>query len=250
MFEVTREQVEKALVAVGIQVGDSLLVHSAVQYLGRPTGGVGIYLDAILAVISPGGTLAVPTFNFAFARGEAYDPLATPSQGMGAFSEYVRKHSLARRTPHPMQSLAVLGYYAGDLASRDTPSAFDPHSAFARMLELDFKALLLGADVNAISMLHYCEQRANVPYRYWKEFTGPVRTPDGWDTRTYRMFVRDLEIDARLSLVPVQQYLEARGQWSSVPLSYGRVSACYLRDFVSAVDHFLCTDPWSLVTNH
>jgi len=250
MFEVTREQVEKALVAVGIQVGDSLLVHSAVQYLGWPACGVGMYVDAILSVISPGGTLAVPTFNFAFARGEDYDPQVTPSQGMGAFSEYVRKHSLARRTAHPMQSLAVLGYYARDLASRDTPSAFDPGSAFERMLELDFKALLLGADVNAISMLHYCEQRANVPYRYWKEFTGRVRIPGGWETRTYRMFVRNMEIDARLSLVSVQQHLEALGQWSSVPFSYGQVSACCLIDFVSAVDYFLSIDPWSLVTNH
>jgi len=250
MLEVTQEQVEQALVAAGIQVGDGLLVHSAVQYLGRPAGGVGMYLDAILAVIGLDGTLAVPAFNFAFARGETYDPQTTPSQGMGIFSEYVRQLPEAQRTSHPMQSLAVLGCYAGDLVSRDTPSAFDPHSAFERMLDLDFRAVLLGADVNAISMLHYCEQRANVSYRYWKDFTGQVRTPDGWESRTYRMFVRDMEIDPRLSLTPVQQLLETRGQWRQIPLNYGAVAACRLVDFVSAVDYFLVNDPWSLVTNH
>jgi aminoglycoside N3'-acetyltransferase len=46
------------------------------------------------------------------------------------------------------------------------------------MLELDFKILLLGADVQAISLLHWVEQRLQVPYRYWKVFRGPVRTGD------------------------------------------------------------------------
>ena len=128
---------------------------------------------------------------------------------MGVFSEFIRQVLPgARRTPHPMQSLAVLGHYATDLTNRDTLSAFDPGSAFERMLELDFKLLLLGADARAVSMFHYCEQRAKVPYRYWKDFTGEVITSTGWQTRTYRMFVRDLEIKPQLTLDPVVEDLE------------------------------------------
>ena len=285
MKTVTRTQVVEALKQVGVQEGDGLLVHSAIQFLGKPAGGVGMYYEALGDVLelatgeerpatgdqglatsdkkpryrhlqpatlnlkTVSGTLAVPAFNFAFARGEPYDPQATPSQGMGAFSEYVRQLPQARRTPHPMQSLAVAGRHAADLAGRDTPSAFDPGSTFERMLALDFKLLLLGADVQAVSMLHYSEQRANVPYRFWKDFTGQVRTGQGWETRTYRMFVRDLEMDARLDLHPVQELLQSRQQWSSLPLNYGRLCLCRLSDFVAAVDEFLETDPWSLVTN-
>ncbi len=120
------------------------------------------------------GTLVVPTFNFSFARGESYDPKVTPCEGMGAFSEYIRQHPKALRTPHPMQSLAIIGHSAEDLSGRDTASAFDPGSAFERMLELDFRLLLLGADIQAVSMVHYSEQRAAVPYRYWKDFTGKI----------------------------------------------------------------------------
>jgi aminoglycoside N3'-acetyltransferase len=264
------------LKALGLQLGDGLLVHSAVQFLGKPIGGVGMYLEALSSLLENGewrmesgersklndqsrlstlysqlssGTLAVPTFNFAFARGEPYDPLNTPSQGMGAFSEFVRQLPQARRTAHPMQSLAVIGRYADDLARRDTLSAFDPGSAFERLLELDFKLLLLGADVQAVSMVHYSEQRFGVPYRYWKDFTGQVKTPDGWQRRTYRMFVRDLAIDPQLDLHPIQALLQQRGQWRSVPINYGQVAACRLVDFVAAADELLYRDVWCLVAH-
>ena len=131
-----------------------MLTHSAIQFLGRPKGGLDIYLQAILEVIGDQGTLAVPTFNFGFARGERYDPEQTPSQGMGVFSEHVRQLPDARRTTHPMQSLAVIGRYTDELVACNTPSAFERGSAFERMLELDFKLLLLGADISASSIFH------------------------------------------------------------------------------------------------
>lgn len=268
MRETTKEQVVNALVALGVGPGDGLLVHSAIQFLGRPIGGVTMYFDALCDVVginapssttrdshpsssSPTslGTLVVPTFNFSFAHGEPYDPLTTPSVGMGAFSEYIRLLPDSRRTLHPMQSLAVVGRFADDLAERDTLSAFDPGSAFEHILKLDFKLLLLGADVQAVSMLHYSEQRAHVPYRYWKDFTGQVHTPAGWETRTYRMYVRDLKIDPHIELFPVQELMQTRGYWNSVPLNYGQISLCGLDDFVETLDEFLAEDPWSLVSN-
>ena len=249
MREVNRAEIIEALEVAGVRGGDGLLVHSAIQFLGRPVDGEVTYLNALKAVLGPLGTIAVPTFNFAFATGEPYDPVETPSEGMGVFSEYVRQQPEARRTTHPMQSLAVVGYRADDIVSQDTPSAFDTGSSFELLLEFDFKILLLGAEINAVSLLHYSEQRVEVPYRYWKNFIGEVKTKTDWQARTYRMFVRDLDIDPRIDLKPVQALLQERDQWLSVPLNYGFISQCRALDFVAAVDHFLSTDPWSLVTN-
>ena len=247
--KLTQLELEAALRRVGVQPGDGLLVHSALQFLGRPEGGVAIYLAALLNVLGPSGTIAVPTFNFAFTRGEEYDPAATPSEGMGVLSELVRSHPQARRTSHPMQSLAVLGAQAEALAALDTPSAFDDGSAFDRMLALDFKLLLFGADIQAASIVHYSEQRAAVPYRYWKQFTGRVREDGDWEQRSYRMFVRDLQADPQLDLAPVQAQLEAKGQWHSERLNYGALSLCSLQDFVAAADALLAEDKWALVGN-
>jgi len=269
MLEVTLSALIDTLRGLGVEAGDGLLVHSAVQFLGRPRGGMEMYYHGLRSVLNGHdstssqvnkndsmsitpieGTIVVPTFNFDFCSGKRYDPKSTPAVGMGAFSEYIRGLPATRRTKHPMQSIAVVGKDAEDLANRDTLSAFDPGSTFERMLELDYKLLLLGADIQAVSMLHYSEERAAVPYRYWKDFSGEVRTSDGWRTQTYRMYVRDLEIDPQIELFPVQKLLEAAGQWRSLPINYGQVSLCRLTDFVSAVDYFLAKDPWSLVTNH
>jgi len=249
MYQVNKQQLVDILKKLGVQPGDGLLIHSAIQFLGRPTEGIGIFLEAIKDTIGPQGTIVVPTFNFGFAHGEHYDPQKTPSKDMGAFSEYVRQRPEALRTSHPMQSIAIIGRYAADLAGRDTAGAFDPGSAFERMLELGFKLLLLGADARAISMFHYSERLANVPYRYWKDFSGEVRTPDGWQTHTYTMFVRDLDMNPQLTLEPVVEYMKNRNEWHSLPLNYGWVTVCTLQDFVSAANRFLADDPWSLVTN-
>ena len=249
MLEVGENQVILALKRLGVQAGDGLLVHSAVQFLGRPTGGIGMYLDALRAVIGPQGTLAVPAFNFDFASGKPFNLKETPAKGMGTFSEYVRQQSHAQRTSHPLQSLALIGASAAELAKRDTPSAFDTGSAFEGLLKLDFKLLLLGADIQAVSMIHYSEQRLAVPYRYWKDFTGRVYNGQDWETRTYRMYARDLEVNARLDLRSVQALMESRGQWAAEQLNYGWVSLFRLVNFVSAADHLLTGDPWALVGN-
>jgi len=244
-----RDELYRALVAVGIKSGDGLLIHSALQFLGRPESGIQMYLDVIQQAVGVNGTLAVPTFTFAFARGHEFDPKKTPSEGMGIFSEFARRKPDARRTWHPMQSLAFIGAQAENLARRDTPSAFDDGSAFAQMLKLDFKLLLLGAEVQAASIVHYSEQRGHVPYRQWKEFTGNVKVGDIWEERTYRMFVRDLALDPQLNLEPVRQSLAAKGQWNSHKLNYGQIACCRLADFVVATDGLLAADSWALVFN-
>ena len=71
----------------------------------------------------------------------------------------------------------------------------------------------------------------------------------GWQARTYRMFVRDMGIDPKIELYPVQDVLQERGLWSSVKPNYGHISVCRLVDFVAVVDEFLAGDPWSLVTH-
>lgn len=247
MKEVTLEQVVDSLKAVGIGRGDGVLVHSAIQYFGRPVGGVQMYWKAFEAVLGPEGTLAVPTFNFGFARGEPFDARHTPSERMGLLAEYIRCLPNARRSPHPLQSLAVVGRWAADIAGRDTPSAFDPGSGFERMLELDFLMVLLGASIQVASIVHYSEQKAQVPYRYWKTFQGTV-VRDGVAVATeYRMFARDLALDPQNDFRPVQSWLEGRGLWRQARLNYGHVAACRLRDVVAAADDLLAHNPWALV---
>ena len=144
--------------------------------------------------------MAVPAFNFAFARGEPFDPQSHPIARVWAPSPSTcASCPEARRTPHPLQSLAVVGRYAADLAGRDTLSAFDPGSAFERMLELDFKLLLLGAEHPGclhVPLLRTA-RRSALPLleRFHRAGT---HTVTAGRPRTYRMFVRDLQLDPQI----------------------------------------------------
>jgi aminoglycoside N3'-acetyltransferase len=263
MREVTTRQLTGLLRQLGLQAGTGVMVHTALQFLGRPQAGLFTYLQALCQVLNipvPSlgipvdhdlaiGTLVVPTFNFAFARGQAYDRQHTPAEGMGVFSEYLRQLPEARRTAHPLQSLAAIGLQADELAWLDTPGAFDDGSAFERLLTEDYTLLLLGADIQAVSLLHYSEQRAQVPYRDWKSFTGLLIDEGTTAQATYRMYARDLELDPRLEIYPIQDLLQPRGCWRAAALNYGQVIAFQARDFVQAADELLAQDPWCFVTN-
>lgn len=247
MQDVTLGQVVDSLKSVGIEPGDGVLVHAAIQYLGKPEGGVDMYRQAFEAVLGPDGTLAMPTFNFGFARGLPFDRQNTPSDQMGVLAEHVRSLPHAVRSPHPLQSVAVIGRHAADIAARDTASAFDPGSAFERMLDLDFEMVLLGASIQVASIVHYSEQKAKVPYRYWKSIEGTILRAGVSSAATYRMFARDLTLDPRNDFGPVQRLLETRGLWRQVRLNYGTIAACRLQEVVAAADQLLAKDPWALV---
>jgi aminoglycoside N3'-acetyltransferase len=98
-------------------------------------------------------------------------------------------------------------------------------------------------------MVHYCEQKQTVTYRFWKEFSGMVRCGGQQRQATYRMYARDLDLDPKIDQVPIQRALEAMGALKETRLNYGTVAACRLRDFVAVTLNLLTKDPWSLVGN-
>lgn len=232
--------------------GRRVLVHSALFPLGRvagtpPAEWANAILEVLLDVLGKSGTLAAPTFTFAFCRGTTYDPRTSPSERMGVLSEAIRTRQGARRTPHPMQSLALIGPLAASVCAPDLPSAYQAGGPFDRLLEHEFDLLLLGASVQAASLVHLAEERVGVPYRYRKSFTAPYVHEGSANERTYKMYVRDLDLDPRLTLHPVQERLEAAGTWRSRRLGGGVVAACSCRDFVEASINLLRDDPWALV---
>jgi len=241
----TRETLTSSLNKIGIVEGDQLLIHSAIQFLGKPEGGIEMIYQSLQSLLTPTGTIVVPTFNFDFSISAEFSTQNTPSKGMGVFSELIRRLPNSSRTSHPLQSIAAVGYHANDLSIRDTPCAFDEGSAFEHMLDLDFNCLLLGANINACSIIHFSEQRANVPYRYWKNFSGLV---DG-KYATYRMFVRDLELNPLLDLNLVKARLVDQKLWNEVHLNYGTLSKFKLKDFRISADELLSKDPFCLLSN-
>ena len=246
------EQLRACLSEVGVRTGDLVMVHSSLLALGRledcTMGDVpAAVADGLLDCLGPEGTLVAPAFNFGFCRGEPFDRQNTPSDKMGLLSEHIRRLPGARRSTHPMQSVAAMGPLAEDICGSDTPSAFDRGGAFDRLIELDCRLLLLGASLQAASVIHHAEQHVGVPYRYWKDFTGEFIDGGRRETRTYRMYVRDLDLDPKLVMTAIEEELNAMGRLRRISLGSGRVRSCTFRDLLAAACECLRRDPTCLV---
>lgn len=154
------------------------------------------FLDSLLQVIGPEGTLLVPCFNWDFCRGVPYDARSTPSR-VGVLGDAARARADFTRTQHPLYSFAVWGKDAKQLADAQPVTCFGGDSPFAYMHKVGAVALVAGLSPTAgTTFIHYVEEREGAPYRYFKDFTGSYTDMQGVQSeKTVRMFVRDLEID-------------------------------------------------------
>jgi len=248
----TFDDVARALGELDVPSGSITLVHSSVVALGpsrdvSPRDVPAALLRALRDHVGPDGTIVVPTFTFAFCRGEPFDLSTSPSEQMGAFAEEVRVQSESLRSSHPMQSISANGPHAAHLTEPDTLTAFGVGSCWHRILEADATVLMLGAPLQTASLVHWSEEQAEVPYRYMKLFHGSWRrSPDeAFSDRDYAMFVRDLTIDPMLELSILEGALG--DEMRSVEVGAGSFHTFSASAVVGATDRLLADDPWALV---
>ncbi|MBG7610048.1 MAG: AAC(3) family N-acetyltransferase [Anaerolineae bacterium] len=197
---------------VGVEPGDSLLVHSSYKSFGGVDGGPQIVIDALRSVLGSEGTLIMPTFNFDFCKGEPWDVRSTPSH-MGAITNMVREHPEARRVFHPIYSFAVLGKHAEFLTGEYYKSSYERRSLFGKLRELDGKIMIIGLSyTNSMTFFHHIEEMEGVDYRYMKFFTGLVTDATGKTFEdTFSMLVRDVENGVITEVNPMGELMEKMG---------------------------------------
>ncbi len=179
---------------LGLQAGDTVLVHSSYKSFGGVEGGPPDVLEALLEVLTPEGTLIMPAFNFDFNKGQPWDVRTSPSQ-MGVITEIARTDPRFTRVFHPIYSFSIAGKHAGELTRVRYKSSYERISVFGRLRDLDGKIMVIGlAYNNSMTFFHHIEQMEGVDYRFIKQFTGEVTDENGntW-VDTFDMLVRDLD---------------------------------------------------------
>jgi len=169
---------------------------------------------------------------------------------MGVFSEYIRQLSESKRSFHPMQSVAVIGNNAEYIVESDTMSAFSDEGAFDRLLKLNAKVLLLGANINSVSMIHWVEERCNVPYRYWKTFKGKYVDDNLLTEREYKMYVRDMELNPKLKLNSIEKALIDNNKIKIEKIGQGYIKTFFVSDFIEIATELIEKNPYFFVSNH
>ncbi|MBK9125560.1 MAG: AAC(3) family N-acetyltransferase [Chloroflexi bacterium] len=171
--------------ALGLQRGDTVIVHSALRKMNAMLiGGLGTIIAAFDAVLGPDGTLAMPTHTSDNSAPEPwqappappewwpeirlhtppYDPDTSATWEMGALPEYFRRYPGTLRSAHPQHSLAARGRHAAYLtAEHPLSQGLGEPSPYSRLLEIDASALLIGVTHGNNTALHIAEHRATWP---------------------------------------------------------------------------------------
>jgi aminoglycoside 3-N-acetyltransferase len=200
----TVDSLSSDLRALGVRAGDVVLLHSSNKSLGFVVGGAQAFVQALLDVLGPDGTLVVPTHSsdncdpagwhnppvpeswWPVIRDQApgFDPAVTPSRWMGVLPELVRTWPGALRSTHPRLSFAAVGAHAKDVTDdHRLDDALGEHSPLGAVYRLDGKILLVGCGHDANTSLHLAEWRQPSPPR--GDNGSSIRQPDGtgrWTT--------------------------------------------------------------------
>ena len=198
--------------SLGVQAGDTLLVHTSYKAFGGVDGGPQTVVDAFLTALTPAGTLIMPNFNFDFCKGIPWDIRETPSR-MGVITELVRKDPRAKRVFHPIYSFAIIGPHAEYFTAERYKSSYGKNSVFGKLRELGGKIMVIGLPYNdSMTFFHHIEEMEGVDYRYMKSFTGQVTDWDGTTREdTFTMLVRDIEKGVHTMVDPMGALMEEAG---------------------------------------
>jgi aminoglycoside 3-N-acetyltransferase len=207
----TRASLGADLRALGVTPGMTLIVHSSLSSLGWVCGGPVAVVQALLDVVTPKGTLVMPTqsgdlsdpANWSrppvpsawlptlYEHMPAYDPHLTPTRGMGRIVEVFRTWPGAIRSAHPLVSLAAWGAQAERIIQgHQLDYGLGEGSPLARMYELDGHVLLLGAGYDSNTTFHLAEYRA--PGQTLERQGAPIMENGQRVWKTYD----DIELDA------------------------------------------------------
>ncbi|MFC6939424.1 aminoglycoside N(3)-acetyltransferase [Salinirubellus sp. GCM10025818] len=177
---VTVDSMASDLVDLGVEPGDTLLVHGSLSSLGWVCGGPPAVVDALQRVLTDGGTLVMPTHTPGHSGPSEWEnppvpeswyesiresmppfrPGVTPTRGMGAVAECFRSYPDVRRSEHPNLSFAARGPDAGFVTDgHDLDSRLGENSPLARVYDLDGRVLFLGTDHGTNTSLHLAEYR-------------------------------------------------------------------------------------------
>ncbi len=179
--------------ALGIQPGDTVMLHASIRAVGEIAGGPDSIHLALKQALTGEGTLMMyascPRYYDEVGRGElapdreqeirqklpAFDFLTARSdRENGDLVELLRTFPGSRVNDH-VARFVCWGKRAEHLISvQPWDYALGVGSALERLMKLDGKIVLLGSDHDAVTFLHYVEHVADIPGKRIARYCVPV----------------------------------------------------------------------------
>jgi len=189
---VTAEELGTALGDAGLPTGGVVMVHARLSAFPWIVGGVESVVHGLLKAVGPGGTITAyagwednpyhlaswpAQRQVAYRHGlPAFDPaISEARRRYGRLPERIRTWPGAHRSVHPEMNLVAIGAQAGRLThSSIDDDPWGAGSPLARLVEAEATVLMLGAPLNALTLIHHAERIAQAEPKRWVTYQMPI----------------------------------------------------------------------------
>ena len=180
------------LETLGLEPGDSVLVHAALRKVGPVAGGADMIIAALRDAVGPQGTILAyadwqglddvlandEVFNDPAIRPDipAFDPKTSrATRSNGALPELLRTTPGALRSGSPGASCVAIGGRAEwFVADHSLDYGYGPDSPFGELVAAEGKVLMLGAPLDTMTLLHHAEHLADIPGKRVIRYETPI----------------------------------------------------------------------------
>lgn len=252
MRSYTKAQAKESLQSLNLRERDTILIHSALQNLGRLEGEefarIPYFWRDSLLEQSKNHTLILPTFNYDFPKSRSEDLRIQKSQ-IGILSEEFRKIA-SLRSNHPMFSFVGFGEEAEEILS-PKESEWNPFlasSVYHRLFLKDCLMLFVGIDLRVCTFMVYVEAMCAVKYRFFKPFLGEMIAFKGNKIQgEFYHFCLPRNEQSKVNYSKIQQELLEAHILRFLPLGGSGIYAFRAKEFFNFVQNRLRQEPFILL---
>jgi len=178
-LQLTASDFREALTEVILPKDDVIVIYAGIwSFAGYFNNEIqeipNLLLDTIEEVIGENRTILFPTFCASdFVKTRKYDLVRSKPKESGILSERALLRKGFMRTNKPMHSFAVKGPRASEVMALPCTTSWGPESLLAWLGSVNARICPLGLSWHkACSYFHRIEETLQVPYRYYKRFSG------------------------------------------------------------------------------
>ncbi len=247
---VNTDDLKDILHKLDIQKNDTICIHSEIfkfgQFANDPKQCIEKIIDCFKEIVGEDGTILMPTFTYSYCKQKDYDKINSAST-MGVLTEVFRKQANVVRTNDPLFSFAVFGKNK-DKYLKNLHSSFGPDNVYEILKKEKGKIVLFGTNNFGYTFSHYLEEYHNVPYRFFKTFSGVTIFEDGSRKNTsIEYFVRRLDEPSILIVETQKDILKKASAYKELSFGNSCIVCIDTQKYFDATSKVLEKDKYALL---
>lgn len=245
---------------IGIKHADTICVHSQLFNFGKPLCTRGELLENILWALCQSvgidieniqnsvGTLLMPVFTFSFcddfnAGKKAIYDKKNSKTNLGILNEYFRCTQAVYRTNDPVCSYAILGKDS-DKYKNIGEFSYGKNSVLEKLIQNNAKIVGLGSSCIGYTLFHYIEEQCQVPYRFYKTFSGEMIDENGAISNCQRHLYVAKEKDIKHDPYKLRELLMQKNIINLSHFGKGDVYTMSSMDFYTTLEPYVKNTPY------